>query len=90
MLYNDTCPILIASKGKGQKVVLQLYTFSDAGKYTASSGDGNTVPLLFSNVRCSGSETMLTSCAYDSNLGDCTLTQPAAGVICNTTLCKPV
>ena len=58
-----------------------------ASAYSASPGAGNTVPLLFSNVRCSGSETMLTNCPYDSNLGLCTLTQPAAGVICH--MCKP-
>ena len=51
--------------------------------YTASPGAGNTVPLLFSNVRCSGSEALLTSCRYDSNLGDCTLSQPAAGITCH-------
>ena len=29
---------------------------------------------------------MLTNCPYDSNLGDCTLIQPAAGVTCH--MCK--
>ena len=62
-------------------------TSSGATAYMESPGAGNTVPLLFSNVRCTGSEGMLTSCPYDSNLGDCTLSQPAAGVTCH--MCKP-
>ena len=61
--------------------------FLGATAYTASPGAGNTVPLLFSNVRCTGSEATLTSCPYDSNLGLCTLAQPAAGVTCH--MCKP-
>ena len=63
------------------------HTSSGAIAYTASPGAGNTVPLLFSNVRCAGSESLLTTCPYDSNLGDCTLSQPAAGVTCH--MCKP-
>ena len=63
-----------------------LHASSDASTYNASLGAGRTVPLLFSNVRCTGSETMLTSCPYDSNLGDCTLIHPAAGVTCH--MCK--
>jgi len=62
-------------------------TSSGATAYTASPGAGNTVPLLFSNVRCTGSEAALTRCPYDSNLGDCSLAQPAAGVTCH--MCKP-
>ena len=89
-ISHDACSILIASKGRWEKVVLQLYTFSGAGTYTASPGAGNSVPLLFSNATCTGSETVLTSCLYDSNPGGCNLIQRAAGVICITTLSKPV
>ena len=63
---------------------------SGASAYTASPGPGNSVALLFSNVRCTGSETMLSDCPYDSSLGDCTLVQSAAGVTCHIRLCKSV
>ena len=71
----------------GREVVIQLYISSGAIAYTASPETGNTVPLLFSNLSCAGSEGNLTICLYDSSPGNSTLVEPAAGVICNLTLC---
>ena len=89
LLYAPSFAFLIANKGRNannREVVIQLYISSGAIAYTANPEAGNTVPLLLSNFNCAGSEANLTSCLYDSNPGDCTLVEPAAGVVCNMTL----
>lgn len=48
--------------------------------YNAAFGQGN-LPILLDDVSCSGSESTLTSCSYDSNTADCSHADDA-GVKC--------
>ena len=60
--------------------VFSKYTnFTDAVAYTF--GQGSTLPVVLDDVSCSGTESRLIDCTYDSNTADCSHSDDA-GVRC--------
>jgi hypothetical protein len=57
------------------------YSNSDAGYFTQAYFGQGIVPILLDDVSCTGSESQLLSCSYDSNTGDCSHSEDA-GVRC--------
>ena len=55
--------------------------FADATAHSNARFGAGTGSIFLDNVACTGEEVMLTSCAYDSNTGDC-FHSDDAGVTC--------
>ena len=62
-------------------VSLTSTVYTDPAVYaSAAFGQGN-LPILLDDVSCNGSESTLTSCAYNSSTADCSHAEDA-GVKC--------
>ena len=63
-----------------------LYYTGYSARTGAYFGRGSA-PILLDDVGCSGTESKLTDCSYDSSTGDCTHSEDA-GAICYIAVCK--
>ena len=66
--------------------ILGSISLLDAVAYTNAHYGQGTGPILLDDVSCTGTESRLVSCPYDSNTADCSHLEDA-GVRCNNT-CK--
>ena len=61
-----------------------LYTLGSIAHTGPYFGQG-TIPILLDNVACTGTESRLTSCSYDSHTLDCSH-RDDAGVTCQSVM----
>ena len=66
--------------------ILACISLIDAVAYTNAFYGQGTGPILLDDVSCTGTESRLVNCTYDSNTADCNHLEDA-GVRCNNT-CK--
>lgn len=62
-------------------ILLMFMHNTDPTVYTNAAFGQGSLPILLDDVSCSGSESTLTSCSYDSNTADCSHAEDA-GVKC--------